>query len=108
MVIPIFRVSKGEDPEMFLREYKRDFISTGLKTTTKWLNFLPEFLKGTASLWFERQMEKLKGSWIDITKALVKEFSVKNVSQNFIFELSQLKQGALESVSKVKERIMTL
>ncbi len=108
MVIPIFRVSKGEDPEVFLREYKWDFISTGLKTTTKWLNFLPEFLKGTASLWFERQMEKLKGSWIDITKALVKEFSVKNVSQNFIFELSQLKQGALESVSEVKERIMTL
>jgi hypothetical protein len=108
MVIPIFRVSKGEDPEVFLREYKRASISTGLKTTTEWLNFLPEFLESTASLWFERQTEKLKGSWIDTTKALMKEFSVKNVSQNFIFELSQLKQGALELVKKVKERTMTL
>ncbi len=53
-------------------------------------------------------MEELKGSWIDITKALVKEFSVKNVYQNLILELSQLKQGALESIKEYKERTMTL
>jgi hypothetical protein len=53
-------------------------------------------------------MEKLKGSWNDITKALVKEFSVKNIYQNLILELSQLKQGALESVRKYKERTMML
>jgi len=50
----------------------------------------------------------LKGSWDDITKALVKEFSVKNVYQNLILELGQLKQGALESVREYKERTMTL
>jgi len=38
----------------------------------------------------------------------VKEFSVKNVYQNLILELSQLKQGALESVREYKERTMTL
>jgi len=54
MVIPVFRGSKGEDPEMFLREYKRACISTGLRITTEWLNFLPKFLEGTASFWFER------------------------------------------------------
>jgi len=91
MVIPVFRGSKGEDPEVFLREYKQACIGTGLRTATEWLNFLPEFLEGIASLWFERQMEELKGSWVDITKALVKEFSVKNVYQNLILELSQLK-----------------
>jgi len=79
MVILVFRRSKGEDPKVFLREYKRACIGTRLKITTEWLNFLPEFLEGTTSLWFERQTEKLKGSWIDITKALVKEFFVKNV-----------------------------
>ncbi len=88
MVIPVFRGSKGEDPEMLLREYKRACISTGLRTVTEWLNFLFEFLEGTTSLWFERQTEELKGSWIDITKALVKEFSMKNVYQNLILELS--------------------
>ncbi len=108
MVIPVFRGSKGEDPEMFLREYKRACIGMGLRTALEWLNFLPEFLEGTASLWFERQTEELKGSWNDITKALVKEFSVKNVYQNLILELSQLKQGALELVRKYKERTMTL
>ncbi|CAK9237690.1 unnamed protein product, partial [Sphagnum troendelagicum] len=51
---------------------------------------------------------KLKGSWNDITKALVKEFSVKNVYQNLMLELSQLKQGALESVREYKDRTMTL
>jgi hypothetical protein len=91
MVIPVFRGSKGEDPEVFLREYKRACISTRLRITAEWLNFLPEFLEGTTSLWFERQTEELKGSWIDITKALVKEFFVKNVYQNLILELSQLK-----------------
>jgi hypothetical protein len=88
MVIPIFRGSKGEDPKMFLKEYKRVCISTGLRITTEWLQFFLEFLKGMASLWFERQTEELKGSWIDITKALVKEFSMKNVYQNLILELN--------------------
>jgi hypothetical protein len=53
MVIPVFRESKGEDPEVFLREYKQAFIGTGLRTATEWLNFLLEFLEGTTSLWFE-------------------------------------------------------
>jgi len=43
MVIPIFRGSKGEDLEVFLREYKQACIGTGLRTATKWFNFLPEF-----------------------------------------------------------------
>jgi hypothetical protein len=60
------------------------------------------------SLWFEQQTEKLEGSWIDIIKALVKEFYVKNVYQNLILELSQLKQGALELVRKYKKKTMTL
>ncbi len=38
----------------------------------------------------------------------MKEFFVKNVYQNLIFERSQLKQGALESVREYKEGIMTL
>jgi len=42
MVIPVFRGSKGEDPEVFLREYKRACIGMGLRTTTEWLNFLPK------------------------------------------------------------------
>ncbi len=108
MVILVFRGSKGEDLEVFLREYKRACIGTWLRTIAKWLNFLPEFLEGTTSHWFERQMEELKGSWIDITKALVKEFSMKNVYQNLILKLSQLKQRALELVKEYKERTMTL
>jgi hypothetical protein len=108
MVIPVFKGSKGEDLEMFLREYKRAYIGTRLKITTEWLNFLPEFLEGITSLWFERLIEELKGSWIDITKALVKEFFVKNVYQNLILELNQLKQGVLKLVKEYKERTMTL
>ncbi len=38
----------------------------------------------------------------------MKEFYVKNVYQILILELSQLKQGALESVKEYKERTMTL
>jgi hypothetical protein len=41
-------------------------------------------------------------------KAQVKEFFVKDVYQNLIFELSQLKQGALKSVRECKDRTMTL
>jgi hypothetical protein len=54
MVILVFRGSKGEDPEVFLREYKRACISTGLITVTEWINFFPKFLKGTSSHWFEQ------------------------------------------------------
>jgi len=38
----------------------------------------------------------------------VKEFCVKNVYQNLILELNQLKQGALELVREYKERTMIL
>jgi len=108
MVILVLKGSEGEDPNVFLREYKRACIRMGFRTTTKWFNFFPEFLKGITSHWFEWQIEALKGSWNDIIKALVKEFSVKNVYQNLILELSQLKQGALELMKKYKERTMTL
>jgi hypothetical protein len=47
MVIPIFRGNKGEDPEMFLKEYKKACIGIGLRIATKWLNFFLEFLEGT-------------------------------------------------------------
>jgi hypothetical protein len=53
MVIPVFRGSTGEDPEVFLREYKRACIGTGLKIAAEWLNFLPEFLEGTTPFWFK-------------------------------------------------------
>jgi len=49
MVILIFCGNKGEDPETFLREYKRACIGMGLRTAVEWLNFLPEFLEGTTS-----------------------------------------------------------
>jgi hypothetical protein len=35
MVNPIFRESKGEDPEVFLREYKWACIGTGLRIATE-------------------------------------------------------------------------
>jgi hypothetical protein len=54
MLILIFRGSKGEDLKVFLREYKRACIGTGLITTIKWFNFFLEFLKGITSHWFER------------------------------------------------------
>jgi hypothetical protein len=49
MVNPVFRGSKREDPEVFLREYKRASIGTGLRTAMEWLNFPPKFLEGTTS-----------------------------------------------------------
>jgi len=53
MIILVFRGSKGEDPEVFLREYKWACIGMGLRTVAEWLNFLLEFLEVTASHWFE-------------------------------------------------------
>ncbi len=74
MVIPAFRGSKGEDLEVFLKEYKKICIGIGLKTIVEWFDFFPEFFEGITSHWFERQIEALKGSWNDIIEALVKKF----------------------------------
>jgi hypothetical protein len=49
MLIPIFRVTKGEDLKIFLREYKKTCIGTGLITTIKLFNFFLEFLEGITS-----------------------------------------------------------
>jgi len=54
LVISVFKGSKGEDPEVLLREYKRACIGMGLRTATEWPNFLLEFLEGMASHWFEQ------------------------------------------------------
>ncbi len=59
MVNPIFRESKGEDPEVFLREYKWVCIGTRLRIATEWFNFLLKFIEGMTSLWFERYTEEL-------------------------------------------------
>jgi len=37
MVIPIFKRSKGEDPKVFLREYKKACIGIGLRIVIEWL-----------------------------------------------------------------------
>jgi hypothetical protein len=49
MVILVFKKSKGEDLEVFLKDYKTACIGTKLRTTIEWFNFFPEFLKGTTS-----------------------------------------------------------
>jgi hypothetical protein len=54
MDILVFKGSKGEAFEVFLKEYKRACIDMGFITTTNWLNFFLEFLEGTTSHWFER------------------------------------------------------
>ncbi len=54
MFILVFRGSKGEDPEVFSREYKRACIGTRLRITVEWFNFFLEFLEGTTSHWFKR------------------------------------------------------
>jgi len=44
MVIPILKGSKGEDSKVFLKEYKKACIGTGLKIVVEWLiNFFPKF-----------------------------------------------------------------
>jgi len=82
MVIPIFRGSKGEDPEVFLREYKWACIGTGLRTATEWLNFLPEFLKGMTSFWFERQMEELIMGPMSLKKLMAHHIQTALIMKN--------------------------
>jgi hypothetical protein len=44
MVIPILKGSKSEDPKVFLMEYNKPCIGTGLRIVVKWLiNFFPKF-----------------------------------------------------------------
>jgi len=54
MVIQVFRGNKGENPKIFLKEYKRACIDIGLRIIVEWLNFFLEFLEGTTSYWFEQ------------------------------------------------------
>jgi hypothetical protein len=49
MVSPVFRGSKGEDLEIFLKEYRKTCIDMGFRTVIKWLNFFPEFLESLTS-----------------------------------------------------------
>lgn len=45
MTIPIFKGVKDEDPESFLRNYKRTCISTGSRTMNNWVTLLSKFLE---------------------------------------------------------------
>jgi len=57
MVIPILKGSKGEDSKVFLKEYKKACIGTGLKIVVEWLiNFFPKF----TLIWItDRNFEKI-------------------------------------------------
>jgi hypothetical protein len=48
-IISIFKGRKGEDLQVFLREYKKTYIGIGLRIIIKWFNFYPELLKGKTS-----------------------------------------------------------
>ena len=71
MTIPVFKGVKDEDPESFLRNYKRTCKSG---TTENWVTFLPEFLEGRACQWYERQPEATKLSWEHLSVGLIMEF----------------------------------
>jgi hypothetical protein len=49
MIISIFKGNKGEDLQVFLREYKKTYIGIGLRIIIKWFNFYLELLKGKTS-----------------------------------------------------------
>ena len=59
MTIPIFKGVKDEDPESFLRNYKRTCISTGSRTMNNWVTLLSKFLEIRACQYYERQSEGL-------------------------------------------------
>ena len=45
IMIPIFKGVKDEDPESFLKNYKRICISMGSRTTENWVTFYRNFLR---------------------------------------------------------------
>ena len=95
MTIPIFKGVKDEDPESFLKKYKRTCISTRSRTMKNLITFLPKFIEGTTCQWYERQPEATKLSWKHLSVGLITEFGKNHSYETLICKLSKVKQGVL-------------
>lgn len=72
--IPVFYGNPGEDPEAYLREFKRACISNGDRKPKEWTELLPSFLEGRALKWAEEQNEELLEDWDKLCSAILDEF----------------------------------
>ncbi|BBN11547.1 hypothetical protein Mp_5g12840 [Marchantia polymorpha subsp. ruderalis] len=107
MSIPVFAGTKEEDPESFLKSYKRACISTGSRTSENWSTLLPKFLEGKTSQWYERQSDNMKSSWEHKSIGLVRESGKKDSYEVLICELSQVKQILGEKVKDFIDRVQS-
>ena len=60
MMIPMFKGVNDEDPESFLKNYKKTCIRIGSRIMKNLVTFLPKFLKRNACQWHEKQPEATK------------------------------------------------
>lgn len=75
MSILVFKRIKDKDPKLFIRYYKKMYISIESKATDNWVVFLLEFLEDGGCQWYERQLETTKVSWDRLNVGLVTKSS---------------------------------
>lgn len=108
MIILVFSGTKVEDPELFLRSYKRACISTSSQTYESWSTFLPEFFEAKASQWYKRQSDNTKSSSEHVSIGLVREFGRKDSYEVLICELSQVKHMLGKKIKDYTDRVQSL
>ena len=89
--IPVFTGKEREDPEKFIRQFKRACMANGDRTDDSWLELLPIHLDDTASYWYDRQNSTTTATWGALTSALITEFQERESYQSLLGTLSLMK-----------------
>jgi hypothetical protein len=91
--VPVFLGIWKEDPEKFLRQFKRAVMANGDIDEKAWLELLPIHLDDAAAWWYESPSAATKASWRELTKALITEYQAKESYQALLAALSMVRQG---------------
>jgi hypothetical protein len=92
VAIPVFYGMDKEDPEAYMREFKRSCMANGDCKEALWLQVFPDFLEEAAHQWYMRQSAAVKGNWKALKKAFILEFQSKESYQSLLGLLSSVMQ----------------
>jgi hypothetical protein len=107
-VFPVFYGEDKEDPEAYLREFRRACDANNDRDEASWVQLLPDFLEKAARPWYLRQPIVIKTNWDQLRQKFIAEFQPRESYQSLMHALSTASQQPYESVRVFCKRVREL
>lgn len=107
-VFPVFYGEDKEDPEVYLREFRRVCVANNDRDEASWVQLLPDFLEKAARRWYLRQPIVIKTNWDQLRQKFIAEFQPRESYQSLMHALSTASQQPYENLRVFCEQVREL